>query len=241
MLPILSVGPLAIPLAPLSILLGVWLGLSLAERHAPRFGVNANHLYNLAAIGLLSALVGARLSYAARYPAIFTADPLGLLSLSPELLDPLGGLVAGVLAAMIYGQRKSLSLWSTLDALTPALAILLLALTISHLASGAAFGQPADLPWSIDLWGVRRHPAQLYEALAATAILLMIWPGRGFLGSTPLPGSLFLRFLALSAGARLVLEAFRGDSTLLPGGLRLAQVVAWLVLAVVLWVLGKRR
>jgi prolipoprotein diacylglyceryltransferase len=46
-------------------------------------------------------------------------------------------------------------------------------------------------------------------------------------------GILFLNFIALTAGARLLLEAFRGDSTLVFGGLRLAQILAWIILAIV--------
>jgi prolipoprotein diacylglyceryltransferase len=43
-----------------------------------------------------------------------------------------------------------------------------------------------------------------------------------------------LTFIALTAAARVFLEAFRGDSTLIFGGLRLEQVLAWIVLAVAL-------
>jgi len=47
-------------------------------------------------------------------------------------------------------------------------------------------------------------------------------------------GQRFLTFLTLSAGARLFLEAYRGDSVLW-GGFRSAQVIAWLILAICLW------
>ena len=59
---------------------------------------------------------------------------------------------------------------------------------------------------------------------------------------SPTPaGWRFLTFLELSAGACLFLEAFRADSLLLPGGLRLAQVAAWFVMAVSLYGLMKIR
>jgi prolipoprotein diacylglyceryltransferase len=45
----------------------------------------------------------------------------------------------------------------------------------------------------------------------------------------------FLSFVASSALARLFLEAFRGDSLLLAGGLRAAQVEAWIILAASLY------
>jgi prolipoprotein diacylglyceryltransferase len=42
---------------------------------------------------------------------------------------------------------------------------------------------------------------------------------------------LFLRFTAWSSGLRLFLDAFRGDSTLILDGIRIEQVIAWVVLA----------
>jgi len=50
----------------------------------------------------------------------------------------------------------------------------------------------------------------------------------------------FLVFIALSASARILIEPFRGDSALLTGSLRTAQVVSWLVLAASLGFIGRR-
>ena len=77
MLPTLTVGPFAIPVAPMTILISLWVGLTLAERNAPRYGVNANHLYNLVFIALVAGVVGARLVYVVRYPGIFASSPIG--------------------------------------------------------------------------------------------------------------------------------------------------------------------
>jgi prolipoprotein diacylglyceryltransferase len=48
------------------------------------------------------------------------------------------------------------------------------------------------------------------------------------------PGSDFLWFSGLTAGSRLILEAFRGDSMLVFGGIRAAQIFAWIILAAVI-------
>lgn len=231
MLPVLNIGPLSIQLPGLILLLGVWLGLTLAELHARRCQVSPRDIYNLSLLALLAAVIGARLSYVLRYPQIFSQSPLSLFSLSPGLLDPFGGAVTAVIAALIYGQRKSLSLWPTLDALIPALACIAIAISLSNLSSGAGFGAPTDLPWGIKLWGANRHPTQVYEALAASLILFILWPGQSWLRAS-VAGEYFLQFIAMSAAARLLLEAFRGDSLLLwSAGLRAAQVIAWLILA----------
>ena len=239
MLPILQVGPLAIQFPGLILLAGVWLGLLLAEAHAARRGVAPNHLYNLVFILLIAGLIGARLVYALRYPQIFAASPLSLLSLNPGLLDTWGGLATGALAAAVYGQRKGLALWPTLDALTPFLAVIAVAVALSHLAAGTAFGAPTNLPWGIELWGTRRHPSQVYEALAAGLILVVLWPGRKSFDTWP-GGAYFLAFVAASSLSRLLLESLRGDSLLLPGGLRTAQAAAWVILIASLWGLRQR-
>ncbi len=239
MLPILQIGPLAVQTPGLILLAGVWIGLSLAERYAGQFKANPAHLYNLAFNALIAGILGARLFYAARYPSAFLAAPLSLVSLNPGLLDPAGGLAAGLVTALVYGRRKGMGLWPTLDALTPALAAFMLALALANLASGNDFGAPTELPWGIELWGARRHPSQIYEALAAGLILWVVWPTRQ--RGEQAAGAMFLKFVALTSGARLFLEAFRGDSNILAAGIRAEQVAAWVVLAVALWLWGNHK
>lgn len=238
MFPTLPLGPLSIRTPGLLLLIGVFLGLSLAERHAARRGILPDRLYTLVFLLALTGLAGARLAFAAQHPAIFRAAPLGLLSLDPALLDPLGGLGTAALAALLVGRRWRLALWPTLDALTPALAVMAVFAGLAHLAAGSAFGAPTSLPWGIPLWGETRHPTQLYQAFGSGLILAGLW--RQFQRAIP-PGQLFLKFTALTAGLTLFLEAFRGDSTILPGGLRQTQVLAWLVLALCLGLLERRR
>jgi prolipoprotein diacylglyceryltransferase len=238
MFPILQIGPLAVQTPGLAMLLGLWLGLTLAERYAGAQQVNPDRIYNLTLVSLVTGVAGARLIYAARFPTAFAANPSSLLSLNPGLLDPVGGIVTGLIAGMIYGQRARLPFWRTLDALTPAFAVISIALALSQLAAGTAYGAPTDLPWGVSLWGANRHPSQIYSMFAATVILAILWPGRRWLSALQQkPGRIFLTFIALSAGARLLLEAFRGDSAILPNGFRVAQIIAWLILAASLWAL----
>ncbi len=231
MFPILQLGPLAIQLPGLFLLVGAWIGLSLAEKEAARLNLSGEAIYNLAFTGLVAGLVGARLVYVARYLSAYLSDPLSLLSLNPATLSPVEGLLIGVLAALVYGARRRLSLRPTLDALTPGLAVMGAALALAHLSSGDAFGAPARLPWSIYLWDEYRHPSQAYELMAALGVL-GAW--RWSRGQGAFAGFNFLLVVALSAAARVFLEAFRGDSFILAGGLRAVQVWGMIVLALCL-------
>lgn len=242
MLPILHIGPLSLQTPGLILLLGLWLSLELTERHAPFYQLTATQVYNLALISIASGLVGARLAYAAQYAPVFLKNPLDLISLNPSLLNLEGGLLAAALAGVIYFQRNQISFMSALDALTTLFSILAVAIGLAHLASGDAFGAAARLPWSISLWGTARHPSQVYETLAAWGIAAAVWPRqRGHLASllSRSPGLRWWIFAALSAAARLFLEAFRGDSSLLFHHFRQAQIAAWLILAVCLWQIGR--
>ena len=238
MLPILQIGPLAIQTPGLILLLGLWFGLTLAEKLAQiDRRVDPNAIYNLALTALVAGILGSRLFYAARYPDIFLKDPVSLISPNTAMLDAFGGLVTGVLAALIYGQRRKLPLWPVLDALTPALSVLLIAVGLAHFASGDAFGIPARLPWSIRLWGEYRHPTQLYETLLAAGIAVLVWPRRH--AEQP-AGLRFLTFVALGAFARILVESFRADSTLIFGSLRSAQMIAWGLLAFSMQLIASR-
>lgn len=234
MLPILQIGPLALPVPQFSILLAFWLGISLAERQAPRHGISADGLYNLVFTGLVAGLIGARIGYVFQNLSAFIQSPLSLFSLNPGLLDAFSGIAIALLGMFIHGQRKNISFWHAVDALTPLLAVLAIGIAFAHIASGESFGSETNLPWGINLWGVKRHPSQFYELITAITIFSLITFSPKFNYKT---GTTFLVFLALSATARLFLEAFQGDSLTILNGFRVPQIIGWSVLAIVLPIL----
>lgn len=213
----------------------IWIGLSLAEKRSGRHGIENNDLYNLVFYPLIGYILGGRILFAIENLSAFAQKPGDLFSLNLDLFDPTGGMAIALLVALVYGQRRKLPLWSTLDALTPFFAVFALGLGLAHLASGNAFGKETSLPWGIQLWGAARHPSQIYEMLAALLILGLLW----FQKADTRPGIHFLTFTALTSAARLFLEAFRGDSTLVFDGLRSAQIIAWIVLAFSLYFMDR--
>jgi phosphatidylglycerol:prolipoprotein diacylglycerol transferase len=217
------------------IVAAIWFGLFLAEKRSAKHGISNDDLNNIVFIPLIGYLLGGRILFALENLSAFTQNPQSLISLNLDLFDPIGGLVVAAIVALVYGQRRKLSLWSTLDALTPLFAVFALGLGLAHLASGSAFGKETALPWGMQLWGTLRHPSQVYEILVSFLILGLLW----FQKADTRPGVYFLTFTILTSGSRLFLEAFRGDSTLIFGGLRLAQVGAWTVLVFSLYFLDR--
>jgi Prolipoprotein diacylglyceryltransferase len=213
------------------LLAALWLGLYLSEKRVERQGISKDSLNNIVFYSILGYIIGGRLLFALTNLSAFTQSPLSVFSINIDLFDPIGALVIAILVGFVYGQRQNLPFWSTLDALAPLFAVLAMGLSISHLAAGTAFGSPTTLPWGIHLWNATRHPSQVYELITSLLVFGLIWFRKG---DSP-AGSDFLLFVALTAGAHVFLEAFRGDSTLIFGGIRFAQLIAWIVLAFALF------
>ncbi len=211
------------------LLLAAWVGLTLAEKRTERHGVSKDDLNNITYYGLLAFVIGGRLSFVLQNIPAFIKSPLGIISVNPDIFDPLGGIAVAVITAVIYGQRRELKLWNSLDALTPFFAILSIGIGLSHLAAGTAFGRETDVAWGIDLWNATRHPTQIYETVASLLIFGWVWLQK----QNPLSGIHFLTYAALTAASQVFIHAFRGDSTLILNGLRQGQVIAWISLAVI--------
>jgi prolipoprotein diacylglyceryltransferase len=214
------------------IVIAMWIGLTIAEKRCERYGISKEQLNSLTFYSLFGFIIGGRLLFALGNLPSFAQSPLSIFSPNPDLFDPAGGALSAILIGFLYGNRQKLSFWATLDAVTPIAATILVGLSLAHLAAGTSFGSPTDLPWGIELWNAVRHPTQIYEFFASLLILgwvLLPKPASS-------AGILFLHFTALTAGSRLFLEAFRGDSALVFGEFRLAQLIAWSFLAIALFI-----
>lgn len=211
------------------LLIATWIGLNLAEKRTERRGISKDDLNNLTYYGLIAFVIGGRLSFVLQNLPAFIKSPLGIISINPDIFDPLGAAAAAIIAATIFGQRRGLQLWNALDALTPFFAVLSIGVGLSHLAAGTAFGTETNVAWGIDLWNANRHPTQIYESVTSLLIFGLVW----FQKQSPRPGILFLSYAALTAAAQLFIQAFRGDSILILNGLRQGQVIAWVVLTII--------
>ena len=233
MLPVIQLGPVSLQAPGLFVIIAVWVGITLTERNASQHKLSADTLSNLIMLALVAGVLGGRIAYVARFPDAFAGNLGSIVSLNPGLFDMTGALAAALISALVYGQRQKLPLLPTLDALVPFFGMLAIGMALSNFASGNAFGMETDLPWGIELWGAKRHPTQVYEMLAAFVTLNLVYPPKADAKSRV--GFSFATFIAITAGYRLFLEAFRGDSTLIFGSIRAAQLLMFIVMAAAFW------
>ncbi len=223
MLPVLQIGPLSLPTYPLALLLAGWIALEVGARAARRLGLDGDHIYNAGVYALAAGAIGGRLGHVVAYWTSYRTQLLEIFGFNSRafLLGP--AVIAALVVASCYLYRQRLPLARVLDAAAPGALAGAAVASLGALLAGRAYGAPADLPWTVNLWGVARHPSQVYEALAALAVALLVLR---MIRQGGRPGAAALVALAGYGLSRWLLEPFRAAevSPVMLGGLRAVQV-----------------
>lgn len=235
MLPVLNVGGVAIQTRGLLFLAAFWLGLQAADLVARRLELNPDDLWNAGFAGLIAGLLGARLFYVVQFIDVYVSDPSAVLALNLLDMNWWAGALAAVIAAGVYLWNARVPLMRAADASVVGVAVAWSIAALGAFFSGDAYGVPTSLPWAVEMVGAPRHPVQLYEFVAGLVVAGVLWH---LVRKREFDGWLALVGVALLAGARLVVEAFRATPATIGDGFRIVQVGAWIVLLVTLAVLA---
>ena len=238
MLPVIQLGPLSLPTGPLSLLLAVWAALAVGVWAARREGLDGDHIYNAGLYGLVAGLVAARLAHVVVYWDAYRTQLLEIFGFNQRAFLLWPGVIAALAVAGWYVYRHRLPLIKVLDAIAPGVLVGIAIAELGALLAGRNAGAPAPqgVPWAVSLWGVSRHPVQLYEAFVALAVaVLVLW----MIARGSRPGAAALVALCGYGLSRWLLEPFRAESVTVLGGLRLAQVEGLALAVVALWGLGR--
>lgn len=224
MLPVLQIGPLALPTYPLALILAGWVALSVAGRAAKRLGLDPDHVYNAGLYGFIAAVVGGRLAHVAVYWSAYRSQPLEIFGFNTTAFLLWPAILTGLAVAGLYVYRRRLPLLAMLDAFAPGLLVGLAIAATGAFLAGRNPGAASNLPWAVEQWGLRRHPVQLYEAAGLLAVAGLVW---SMIARGARPGAPFLCALVGWGLVTWFAEAFRAPemAATIGGGLRLMQVV----------------
>lgn len=227
MFPTINLGPFVFPTAGIVYLVGAYIALTLIEHAAKRLNLNVEATYGTAVIGLLVGVVAARLVFVMEFWASFSQNLISIIWPLTSGYNVMAGLFFGASAAFFYGRYKNLPLWPTLDALTPGLLTSLIAISLADFLAGPGYGTLTSVPWGISVFGIRRHPVQLYEIILGLAALGVWWLVVKRQGGAGRP---FLLAIALYSAGRLFLDAYRDNAWLTADGYHIVQIIALAVL-----------
>ncbi len=236
MFPTLPIGPAVIPTAALTWLLGFWLALTAVERAAKPLKLDASLIANLATVGLVAAIIGARLTFVMLHWTAYQNNLIGIVWPLNSGFDVVGGLLIGVLAMVFYGRAKQLPLWSTLDALAPGIIVLLLAVSMADFLGGPGLGAVTALPIGVNLFGTNRHLVQLYELVIG---LVALWVWWRVSAESRFAGRPFLITVSVLAFGRMLTDAFRVNVPL-SSGFHIVQLISLGIVLICLVILARK-
>ena len=248
--------------------LGILAGLGVASRIAKKTGQNPDDYTNIALLGIVLGLLGARIYYVVFSWDYYRLHPAEIIDLRGGGLALYGSLIGAVAAVLIYCTRKRLNIPLVLDTACLGMVTGQIIGRWGNFFNREAFGEYTDnlLAMRLPLADVRPdavtermreheqviggevfiqvHPTFLYESLwnlAVLVILLIITLRR----KKQFDGEVFLWYLLLYGAGRFWIEGLRTDQLLIPGTrIAVSQVLAAVLgigAAVLIIVLRKRK
>jgi len=229
MLPYIQVGPFHLWTYGLMLAWGLWTAYYFFREEVKRRKLPVNS--GVLMIGIaIAGIVGAKLYHVIVTTVLAEHQPVSWHSLrDPVGLAWGGGLIAGFAMLAWYARHKQVSIWSLLDAASPAAAVgYAFGRMGCFLAGDGDYGKPTSLPWGMSFpHGLvpttqRVHPTPLYELAGSLFVLFVLQQ----LSKRDLaPGTVFAVYLILSGAFRFAVEFIRLNPPMLLG-LTEAQVIA---------------
>ncbi|MCG8485077.1 MAG: prolipoprotein diacylglyceryl transferase [Clostridia bacterium] len=213
--------------------IGMILATIAIMKRARLYHIDPNRAIDFALVVIPFGVIGARLYYVIFNWSYYEGDFLKIINTRTGGLAIHGGLIAGILVAILLCKLWNIRVMDLLDLGMPAVALAQAVGRWGNFLNQEAYGTPTDLPWAILVDGQRVHPTFLYESVWNLLIFLfLIWYER----RRKFKGQIFLLYAMLYSFARFFIEEFRTDSLMI-GEFRVAQVLSLIVFIVCLLIL----
>ncbi len=227
----LRIGSKEIYWYALIILAGFLLGLLLASAKSEKRGIKKDNVWDIALIGIVAGIIGARIYYVLFSLDEFKDSFLDVFKIWEGGLAIYGGIIGALISTCIYCKVQKINLPNTLDVCCVGL---LLGQSIGrwgNFVNCEVYGGVTDSLFGMSINGAEPvQPLFLYESLWSLAGVILILLLRG---KKTKNGQVFLFYIFWYSCGRLVLEGMRDTSYILyliPGVLGISQFVAALLI-----------
>ncbi|MDP3790136.1 MAG: prolipoprotein diacylglyceryl transferase [Candidatus Omnitrophota bacterium] len=206
--------------------LGFLAAVYLTGAEAKRRGISPGKIFDIYLYVMIFGIIGARLLHVILDIGYYAGHPLDIIMINRGGLAFQGGLVFGIIAAIIAIKKSGLSILNTADMMIPYVALAQSIGRIGCFLNGCCYGI-SDL-----------YPTQIYLSvffLAMFVILKKIYEG------ATTGGIVFTWYLLLFSSGSFFLDFLRGDLEIVFFNLRVSQLISAVIFLLGLFMLAGLR
>jgi phosphatidylglycerol:prolipoprotein diacylglycerol transferase len=251
---LVSIGPFAVRWYALAYICGILLGWLYARTiianqrlwggPAPFTATDFDDFVLWVTLGII---LGGRVGYVLFYNFdFFIAHPVEMLEVWKGGMSFHGGFLGCVLAVVLFGLKRKISILSLGDITCAVAPIGLFFGRLANFVNGELWGRPTDVPWAMvfpspEAGPWPRHPSQLYEAALEGLVLFCVLALLVRAGALKRPGLILGAFAIGYAVARSVCELFREPDAQLGflwGGMTMGMLLSVPLLIAGIWLVA---
>jgi phosphatidylglycerol:prolipoprotein diacylglycerol transferase len=219
---------------------GMLLGILLAKYTSNIRDVDYDMLLNAVLITLPISIIGARLYYVVFEFSYYKNNLIEVFNIRQGGLAIHGGIIFGLIAALIYTNNKKINFLKMIDVAAPSIILAQALGRWGNFFNQEAHGGPVTYEFIVrfpefiqngmHIEGIYYHPTFLYESIwnLIVFVILVI-----LIKKVKKDGMVFFTYIGLYSIGRFFVEGLRTDSLML-GPIRIAQLVS--LSGVVMWI-----
>jgi phosphatidylglycerol:prolipoprotein diacylglycerol transferase len=233
-----EIGPFKIKSYGLMLALAFLFVIIYVMNEAKKRKIDLTHIYWLALISIFFGFIGGRLLYVVFNLSYYISNPIKIFAIWDGGGIFYGGLILGILTAMIYLKIKKQSIALFFDMIAPSMALGIAVTRIGCFLNWCCYGIASNLPWAVKVGtDIARHPTQLYSVIANFSIFLFLHHINKRKKLNGLTSGLFLIFYGIF---RFLIEFIRYyDKSFYFGLFTLSQVISLILIIIGFVVLKK--
>lgn len=146
-------------------------------RESPREGINPDHVLEVVIVASAAGLIGSRILFVAMNWQYFSVHLQDIFFARFEGLSFYGAFFGGALALLLWSRIRKANFFKIADLAAPYLAMGYAFGRIGCLMNGCCYGRIAEVSWALPAAmsdNLPRHPVQLYAALGALLIFVLL-------------------------------------------------------------------
>lgn len=210
---LLKIGPLTLHSYGLFIGIGFLVALILAEKRAPKNEMDPEVVSAFGLYCAVTGILGAKILFCILGWRDFIKDPLAMLGSSGLVVY--GGIIGGILAAVVYCRIKKINFWDVFDLVLPSVAVAQGFGRIGCFMAGCCYGKETHAWYGIAFHhsqyapnGVKMIPTQLLSSAGMFLIAFVLFAYAKYAKKS---GQIGAMYMILYSIGRFLVEFLRGD------------------------------